>query len=86
VKDSRRDGGYEDCPCGRKLRDAAVHSYQSSSDRYLFFRCLCGNEWTERLPNVDRSSPISSDEVIEVHAVLSRPDLSLPSLLQQFRM
>lgn len=84
MKRPRREAGDGECPCGRRLGDAAVYTYRSQSDRYLFYRCACGNEWTERRQDIDLSDPVSSDEVIEVHALLSRFDLSIPELLHRF--
>jgi hypothetical protein len=70
------------CACGRRLRDAAVYTYRSRTDRYLFHRCACGSEWTEHRTDVDPTEPVSSDEVIEVHRQLSEFEGSFAELLQ----
>ena len=70
------------CPCGRRLKDAAVYTYRSHTDRFLFHRCDCGTEWTEHLTDVDPTDPVSSDEVIEVHRRLAKFEGSIAELLQ----
>ena len=59
------------CLCGRKRADANVCRYRSHAGRYLFCRCDCGVEWTERQAGIDPLVPVTSDEVIEVHAFLA---------------
>jgi hypothetical protein len=71
------------CGCGRRLRDAAVYTYRSRTDRFLFHRCECGKEWTEHQTDVDPTDPVSSDEVIEVHRRLAKFEGSIAELLQQ---
>lgn len=70
------------CACGRRLKDAAVYTYRSHTDRWLFHRCACGTEWTVRLVDVDPTDPVSSDEVIEVHTQLAKFEGSIAELLQ----
>lgn len=70
------------CPCGRRLKDAAVYTYRSHTDRYQFHRCECGVEWTIHLIDVDPTDPVSSDEVIEVHKQLASFEGSIAELLQ----
>ena len=70
------------CACGRRLKDAAVYTYRSHTDRWLFHRCECGTEWTVRLVDVDPTDPVSSDEVIEVHRQLAKFEGSIAELLQ----
>jgi hypothetical protein len=60
------------CSCGRWLAAAAIYSYRSRTDRYVFHRCECGNEWTEHQTDIDPTDPVSSDEVIEVHIRLAK--------------
>jgi hypothetical protein len=60
------------CSCGRWLAAAAIYSYRSRTDRYVFHRCECGNEWTERHIDIDPTQAVSSDEVIEVHTHLAK--------------
>lgn len=69
------------CSCGRRLAAAAVYSYRSRADRYLFRRCECGYEWTEHQTGVDPTEPVSSDEVIEVHIRLAALEGSITELL-----
>lgn len=71
------------CACGRRLKDAAVYTYRSHSDRFMFHRCECGKEWTEHLMDIDPTDPVSSDEVIEVHRRLAKFEGSIAELLQQ---
>ena len=71
------------CRCGRELKAAAVATYRSHESRYVFHRCECGLEWTEQFTDVDRSSPITGDELLAVHKVLRAFEGSLPDLLQQ---
>jgi hypothetical protein len=75
------DGGS--CACGRKLAEAVVYLYRSRSDTCIFHRCECGAEWTEHRTDMDPTDPISSDEVIEVHARLATFKGSMPELFQQ---
>lgn len=70
------------CPCGRRLKDAAVYTYRSHTDRYQFHRCECGIEWTIHLIDVDPTDPVSSDEIIEVHKQLATFEGSISELLQ----
>ena len=69
------------CACGRRLKDAAIYTYRSRTDRFMFHRCDCGLEWTEHRADVDPADPISSDEVIEVHKRLSKFEGSIAELL-----
>lgn len=71
------------CRCGRELIAAAVVTYRSHETRFVFHRCECGLEWTEQFSDVDRSEPISGDELLAVHSVLQAYEGSLPGLLQQ---
>jgi len=71
------------CVCGRRLKDAAIYTYRSRSDRFLFHRCACGTEWTEHLADIDPTDPVTSDEVIEVHKRLAKFEGSIAELLQQ---
>jgi hypothetical protein len=71
------------CKCGRAISDASVHSYNSKGDRYFYFVCACGFEWTERQQPIDRAASVTSDEVIVVHALLARFEGSLPELLNR---
>ena len=70
------------CLCGRRMRDAAIYTYRSHTDRYLFHRCECGAEWTEHITDVDPTDPVSSDEVIEVHRQLARFEGTIAELIQ----
>lgn len=71
------------CVCGRRLKDAAIYTYRSRSDRFLFHRCECGTEWTEHLADIDPTDPVTSDEVIEVHKQLAKFEGSIAELLHQ---
>ncbi len=71
------------CVCGRKLQDAAVYVYRSHIDRYIFRICECGTESTEHQTDIDQTDPVSSDEIIEVHARLAKFDGPISELLQQ---
>ncbi len=71
------------CACGRRRKDASVYIYRSHTDRFLFHRCECGCEWTERVTDIDPTDPVTSDEVIEVHKRLAKFEGSLAELLQQ---
>jgi hypothetical protein len=69
------------CLCGRPTADAIAVSYSSTLFRYVFHRCGCGWEWTENLPVVDRSLPISLDEILDVHERLTGFEGPLNELL-----
>lgn len=71
------------CRCGRELKAAAVATYRSHESRFVFHRCECGLEWTEQFADVDRSEPITGDELLAVHALLAAYEGSLPGLLLQ---
>ena len=71
------------CACGRRLKDATIYTYRSHTDRFLFHRCVCGTEWTERHTDIDPTDPVTSDEVIEVHRRLAKFEGSIADLLQQ---
>jgi hypothetical protein len=70
------------CACGRRKKDAAVYTYRSRTDRFLFHRCECGSEWTEHRTDIDPLDPVSSDEVIEVHKRLAKFEGSIAELLE----
>lgn len=71
------------CVCGRELKDASTRVYRSNKKCHVFHRCECGVEWTEHSSEVDLADPVSSDEVIEVHARLATFEGSMAELLQQ---
>lgn len=70
------------CACGRSLQEAAASVYRSQASVFLFHRCPCGREWTERRDGFDPAEPISGDEVIEVHRVLRRFRGSIAEMLR----
>ena len=70
------------CACGRRRKDAAIYTYRSRTDRFLFHRCECGTEWTEHQTDIDPIDPVTSDEVIEVHKQLATFEGSIAELLQ----
>jgi hypothetical protein len=82
VQRSKLESDKGRCTCGRRLKDAAIYTYRSHTDRFLFHRCDCGTEWTEHLTDVDAADPVSSDEVIEVHRRLAQFEGSIAELLQ----
>jgi hypothetical protein len=69
------------CSCGRRTADAHAVSYSSTLIRYVFHRCRCGREWTERLPAIDRTQPVSLDEILDVHERLTGFEGPLNELL-----
>ena len=69
------------CGCGRPSEDATTSVYRSTNGRFIFHRCECGLEWTEQLVTFDRSQPISSDEVLEVHEWLASFEGPISQLL-----
>jgi hypothetical protein len=71
------------CTCGRSRAEAVVYLYRSRADTCVFHRCECGEEWTEHRADVDPTDPISSEEMIEVHARLAKFQGSMPELFQQ---
>jgi hypothetical protein len=83
VQKSNLEPGKGKCVCGRKRKDAAVYVYRSHTDRCLFHRCQCGAEWTEHQTDIDPMDPVSSDEVIEVHAHLAKFEGSISELLHR---
>lgn len=70
------------CACGRSLKEAAASIYRSQASVFLFHRCPCGREWTERRDGYDPAQPISGDEVIEVHQALRRFRGSIDEMLR----
>jgi hypothetical protein len=69
------------CACGRRRDAAASYVHQSNVATYVYHRCECGVEWTESRPSVDRSEPVSTDEVLEVHTSLLEFEGSLRDLV-----
>ncbi len=69
------------CACGRRRDAAASYIHQSNVATYVYHRCECGAEWTESHPCVDRSEPVSTDEVLEVHQSLLTFEGSLRDLV-----
>jgi len=70
------------CRCGRPERVKIV-SYRSSSGSYRFHRCECGTEWTEHMAQVDRTVPVSGDELLEVHVFLASFEGKLTDLFDR---
>ncbi len=60
------------CTCGRPTAGADTFVYRSLATRFVFRRCQCGAEWTERQDDVDRTQPVTGDEIITVHERLAR--------------
>ena len=58
-------------------------SYRSHSGSYRFHRCECGTEWTERMAHIDRSVPVSGDELLDVHLVLAEFEGKLTDLFDR---
>lgn len=69
------------CACGRRRDAAASYIHQSNVATYVYHRCECGAEWTESRPCVDRSEPVSTDEVLEVHQSLAAFEGTLRDLV-----
>ena len=69
------------CVCGRERSEAVAAVYRSYAAEFVFRRCPCGLEWTERHDLPDRSEPVSTDEVIEVHQCLVAFEGPLSELL-----
>ena len=82
VQRSKLESDKGKCTCGRRLKDAAIYTYRSRTDRFLFHRCECGTEWTEHQTDIDPQDPVTSDEVIEVHKRLAKFEGSIAELLQ----
>ncbi len=60
-----------------------VVSYRSHSGSYRYHRCECGAEWTERMALVDRTVPVSGDELLEVHLLLADFEGKLTDLIER---
>jgi hypothetical protein len=60
-----------------------VVSYRSHHGSYRFHRCECGTEWTERTAHVDRTVPVSGDELLDVHLVLAEFEGRLTDLIDR---
>ena len=73
----------ERCRCGRPPKTVRVVSYRSHSGSYRYHRCECGAEWTERMALVDRTVPVSGDELLEVHLLLADFDGKLTDLIER---
>jgi hypothetical protein len=69
------------CPCGRRRDAASSFVHQSNVATYVYRRCECGAEWTESRPSLDRTEPVSIDEVLEVHVSLLAFEGSLRELV-----
>lgn len=78
---SHGSGADARCACGRPRSEARITVYRSLAARFEFHRCPCGDEWTVEQGTADRSQPISSDEVLEVHLRLHRFEGTLTELL-----
>ena len=81
MQSSRLEPDEVRCLCGRLNADANAVSYPSTLVRYVFRRCGCGREWTECLPMIDRSTPVSLDEILDVHERLTAFEGPLNELL-----
>jgi hypothetical protein len=78
----QRSSESEHCRCGRQ-RTIRVVSYRSQSGSYRFHRCECGTEWTERLAHIDRTVPVSGDELLDVHLLLAEFEGNLTDLIER---
>ena len=69
------------CECGRGW-DQCIHLIQRSGDtRFTWYRCQgCNREWEVVETVDDLADPVSSDEVLEVHRLLTATDLTLGEL------
>lgn len=72
----------ERCRCGRPQRTARVMSYRSLTGSFRFHRCECGTEWTERVMLVDRTVPVTTDELLDVHLLLAEFEGKLTDLFE----
>ena len=79
VKRSQRSPEGE-CRCGRPRRTV---NYRSRSGSYRYHRCECGTEWTEQVPHVDRSVPVTGDEILDVHLLLAGFEGGLTDLIDR---
>ena len=78
---SKRSPEGEHCRCGLPHRTSNVASYRTHLGSYRYHRCDCGTEWTERVPHVDPSVPVSGDEVLEVHLLMAGFEGGLTELI-----
>jgi hypothetical protein len=60
-----------------------VVSYRTHSASYRYLRCECGTEWTERMAQVDRTVPVSGDELLDVHLALADFEGKLTDLIER---
>lgn len=81
MQQSKPEPDSSRCACGREAAAAAVSIYRSPAGRFIFSRCECGAEWTQRLQALDPTEAISIDEVLEVHEQLARFEGSLAELI-----
>ena len=73
----------EQCGCGQSDRTVRVVSYRSGTGSFRFHRCECGTEWTERLAHIDRTLPVTGDELLDVHLVLAEFEGRLTDLIDR---
>jgi hypothetical protein len=80
------------CQCGRPKAEAIFTSMRVRDPghvdgthwlRRVFYRCVCGQEWTDVQPAVDPDDPVTADEIITVHERLSAFEGPLPDLLRE---
>ena len=71
------------CACGRSRTEAQIYVHQAHVALYVYHRCECGIEWTESRPVVDRTEPVSSDEVLEVYKRLESFEGSFKELIER---
>ena len=71
------------CACGRNRTEAQIYVHQAHVALYVYHRCECGAEWTESRAVVDRTGPVSSDEVLEVHKHLANFEGSFKELIEK---
>ena len=69
------------CECGRKWSECVYVVQRSGLNHYIFYRCQgCSREWEVVETVDDLADPVSSDEVLEVHRLLTATDLTLGEL------
>jgi hypothetical protein len=71
------------CQCGRLWKDCVWTVQRTSRVKFTYYRCQnCSTEWTVREDlEVDTADPITSEEVLAIHLLLSR-DLTVEEMTQ----
>ncbi len=74
--------GQRRCRCGAPDTKWVFYTQRSGTERRVYYRCTeCSLEWTEVQNVTDLDKTVTVEEVIDVHAALANPNLTVEDLV-----